>query len=587
MPAQISPFVDAKFGAPLGENGWNVWMDENLLKFSFLFDRNVDAIVSSLPPIVNGEAYFLDSENRLYFAVQGLWYSSPVPKWFEFVIKSTGEVYRFNGNTVSIVESTENFEPRLEAVEITLSQLGSAAYSNVEDFVTPSNLDIVNTQAKNYTDGLAERLSNPTGASLIGYGLGTLDIALNNISTRKTFVSPFQHGAAGNGEVDDSAAVSAAIIEAQTLNLPINLEGGTFLCGRLTSTGVDIYSPSGGGFLLAEGAEWLIDITAGSRDVYWRGFTFDGANQPTGRAFRFNSARNIRFSDINLRNWTQRVCFFESGIRSALIEGGVVRDITAPDVYCFKGSQGKFTGIHFLNCTQHVIRFGYFNNDPAVSSVGNSVIGCSFENIGNDPILYELGARRGVVSSNTFRSCRRIVKVESSVEAGTQDFIISNNMFTTQIGVQGEAIRLINVIRSTVVGNHIDGSYQGITVGAQCRVSDNYIRNISDFGIGYSSQCAIIGNTLDAVSGDGIKSQGATSNRVTILGNTLTSNVQGVGINSAGADTVITGNSVQSVGPAVRLISSSANAVVTGNNFRGAGALLNSSSGSVVANNVT
>ena len=66
MPQQQSPFLEGKYGWSFGEGGWNTGMDENLLKFSFMFDRNVDAIVGSLPAAVNGQAYFLTSDNRLY-----------------------------------------------------------------------------------------------------------------------------------------------------------------------------------------------------------------------------------------------------------------------------------------------------------------------------------------------------------------------------------------------------------------------------------------------------------------------------------------------------------------------------------------
>lgn len=101
MASQLSPFVEANYGWPFGSSGWNNEMDQNLVKFSYLHDRNIDAIVSSLPAISNGNAYFNTSDNRLYFDVNGQRYSSVIPKWFEVTLRSTGQIYQFDGSTLT------------------------------------------------------------------------------------------------------------------------------------------------------------------------------------------------------------------------------------------------------------------------------------------------------------------------------------------------------------------------------------------------------------------------------------------------------------------------------------------------------
>jgi len=98
--AELSPFVEATYGWPYSFDGWNGDMDQNLVKFSYLHDRNIDAIVSSLPAVVNGKAYFNTSDNRLYFDANGQRYSSAVPKWFEVTLRTTGEIYQFNGSAL-------------------------------------------------------------------------------------------------------------------------------------------------------------------------------------------------------------------------------------------------------------------------------------------------------------------------------------------------------------------------------------------------------------------------------------------------------------------------------------------------------
>lgn len=115
MPQKTSPFLEGKWGWNYGESGWNTGADENWLKFSYMFDANVNAIVSTLPTAANGEAYYLTTDNRIYFVVDGTYYSTSVPKWFEFKIKSTGVVYVFDGSTVSVVLTPQDAADALEA----------------------------------------------------------------------------------------------------------------------------------------------------------------------------------------------------------------------------------------------------------------------------------------------------------------------------------------------------------------------------------------------------------------------------------------------------------------------------------------
>lgn len=100
MTQQTSPFLEGKYGWASGESGWNFGMDENLLKFSYLFDKNIDEVVSTLPSVVNGKAYFNTTDNRVHFAVGSIYYSTPVPKWFVVTLRSTGDRYQFDGTSL-------------------------------------------------------------------------------------------------------------------------------------------------------------------------------------------------------------------------------------------------------------------------------------------------------------------------------------------------------------------------------------------------------------------------------------------------------------------------------------------------------
>lgn len=154
MPQQTSNFMEMKYGWNYGESAWNTGADENWLKSGFMFDGNVDAVVGSLPVPVNGQAYFLTADNRFYFAVGTNFYSSPCPKHFIFKIRSTGDFYQFNGTSAVQIDSPQGIDSRLDAVELTLSSLGSAAYENLADLATQAELDVVSAQANSYSDSV-------------------------------------------------------------------------------------------------------------------------------------------------------------------------------------------------------------------------------------------------------------------------------------------------------------------------------------------------------------------------------------------------------------------------------------------------
>ena len=120
MSQKLSPFIESRYGWDFGESGWNLGMDDNILKFSFLFERNIDAIVETLPPVVNGKAYYLTTDKRLYFAVGGVYYSTPVPKWFRVVIRTSGEIWQFNGLDLELI-------PTPDALQQELASAGGAA----------------------------------------------------------------------------------------------------------------------------------------------------------------------------------------------------------------------------------------------------------------------------------------------------------------------------------------------------------------------------------------------------------------------------------------------------------------------------
>lgn len=203
MTQQTSPWIEGAYGWGFGESGWNSGMDSNLLKFSFMFDRNVDSIVASLPAAVNGQAHYLTTDNRLYFAIGTTYLSTPVPKWFTIVVRDTGQTHQFNGTSLVQVNTDSQVDSRLDAIEITISSLGTAAFEDVGVFATQAELDVLEAQQQAYTDALRDDLADNTdplqGAALIGRGAiivaSVLDLQLSGQQTdQAVYMSAFAPG---------------------------------------------------------------------------------------------------------------------------------------------------------------------------------------------------------------------------------------------------------------------------------------------------------------------------------------------------------------------------------------------------------
>lgn len=231
MTQQTSPWLEGAYGWNFGEGGWNSGMDQNLLKFSFLFDRNVDSIVSSLPSAVNGQAHYLTTDNRLYFAVGTTYFSTPVPKWFTITLRGTGETHQFNGTSLVQVDSATQINTRLDAVELTISQLGTAAFEDIGFFASQSELDITEAQTAAYTDLLRSDLADLSpakGSTLVGFiqeGAGAVGQTLR--SKLKEVVSVKDFGAVGDGIADDTSAIQAAI-DSSASGIEVFLPPGTY-----------------------------------------------------------------------------------------------------------------------------------------------------------------------------------------------------------------------------------------------------------------------------------------------------------------------------------------------------------------------
>ncbi len=217
MTQQTAPFLEGKYGWSLGESNWNLGMDENLLKFSFMFDRNIEGIVSSLPAVVNGTAYFLTTDNRLYFGASDTWYSTPVPKWSEFQIRATGEVYQFDGTDITLIPSNLALESEIQTKEPAIPVgANSQFWRGDKTFQVPSKADVGLAAVDNTSDA---------GKPVSTAQQTALDQKANLVSPTFTgTVGGITKSMVGLGSVDNTADSAKPVSTAQqtALNLKVS-----------------------------------------------------------------------------------------------------------------------------------------------------------------------------------------------------------------------------------------------------------------------------------------------------------------------------------------------------------------------------
>lgn len=310
MTQQTSPFLEAKYGWNFGESGWNTGMDENLVKFSFMFEGNIDAIVASLPAAVNGKAYFLSTDNRLYFVANSTYYSSPTPLWKTLTDRSTGNTYRFNGSNLVPLEGNESLSERVDAIEIELTAMGSASQ---------------------LAEDLADGVSTGKGGNLVAYSSSvTVTEKLDNIPFNAVTDFNCDNTGATNCTVNMKAFFDACIATGRAGHIP----GGSYLItsGQLSFDNghVDTAWPE----ITTDGHYLVKFLRADDTDGAFITWTNGEAVSGVGRYWQGGSLGGITFLQNGKTRTRQQHALSMRGVQGMTLGWMRADDIGGSLIYC-------------------------------------------------------------------------------------------------------------------------------------------------------------------------------------------------------------------------------------------------------------
>ena len=136
MAAKQDPVSGLNYGWTLGEDGWNVGMDSNLIKLGATINIRVLGFVSTPSVSTNGTRYivasgsgaFTGQNNKLAARVEDVWTFYTLPEGCIVYDEDTNAHYKFEGGSYSLLVNLSGYLTSATAASTYQTQTGMSSY---------------------------------------------------------------------------------------------------------------------------------------------------------------------------------------------------------------------------------------------------------------------------------------------------------------------------------------------------------------------------------------------------------------------------------------------------------------------------
>ena len=139
MAAKQDPVSGLNYGWTLGEDGWNVGMDSNLIKLGATINIRVLGFVSTPSVSTNGTRYivasgsgaFTGQNNKLAVRVEDVWTFYTLPEGCIVYDEDTNAHYKFEGGSYSLLVNLSDYLTISSASSTYQTQTGMSSYLTI------------------------------------------------------------------------------------------------------------------------------------------------------------------------------------------------------------------------------------------------------------------------------------------------------------------------------------------------------------------------------------------------------------------------------------------------------------------------
>lgn len=374
--------------------------------------------------------------------------------------------------------------------------------------------------------------------------------ALKNKVKLNDIVSVTDFGAVGDGVMDDTAAIQAAVAAVGTGGVVL-LPPGTYLVSTVNVTGKSVVFSGYGATINSTGANGGIYKTDHDNKLTVQGLSFTGAGAgvkhaatPSGTVY---DELDIIECSFNMNSGVYGI--YSSGSREPRIQNCLFRNTNSGSGIYFKDTVSPFVGTCIFKGQGYVGRGIYYPGTGNGTDAGLIVRDC--EIMGWDKGLEVVGCDWLVIEGSTIDYNNQSIKLGSQDRANISNNYIGSLGATPALWLTYDAAgsapaycEKIFIVNNTFTGHYDGGStydcilLDGANPPDSTVIANNSISFYTRYGINFalnSQRLIISGNTFAQRSGFGVSpvynSLGATDSGVIINGNYFSNAATILGMN--------------------------------------------------------